>query len=115
MMNFSSYESCMYLKFDGELIFIDPDGEEFLVKGLYTIQQYSGFSDKNNVDIFEGDIVKVWDEFISTHIITQVYWIGGSIMIHDSEYTDRCNFRGYPVDCEVIGNIFETPGLLVKH
>lgn len=72
-----------------------------------TICRYTGLTDKNDKKIWENDIVKddvvlgsvVWDEHYAQFMIDDV---------HDGhqEYTDCWN------EVEVIGNIFDNPGLL---
>jgi uncharacterized phage protein (TIGR01671 family) len=71
------------------------------------IQQYTEFNDKNDKEIFDGDILKLTfsrsDPFTGVNELTdKVYWNG-----------DGWRFRGeslyeFAAHCEVIGNIFES-------
>lgn len=89
-----------------------------------TVGQYTGLTDKNNVKIFEGDIVKgtaysatrigviVWIDEISSFGVRYVNapnptaWENSSIL--------RCVSRGKTDEfaAEVIGNIYDNPELL---
>ncbi len=79
--------------------------------------QYTGLKDKNNKEVYEGDIVCANDEkcIISWHL-------GGWILnkVNKSDYvrlfisylTKRENKQYYSDDIEIIGNIYENKELL---
>jgi uncharacterized phage protein (TIGR01671 family) len=94
----------------------------------YTIQWYTGLTDKNNKEIYEGDIVKEhrFDDWTDK----EGYEYRGVVRhkIYDTcdekrkfsgfitfpNELENKNYSGNPIhsDCEVIGNIFENIKLL---
>lgn len=78
-----------------------------------TIGQYTGCCDKNDKRVFEGDILKITDEFENSVIWSvdckntafSINQKGVNYSTYLGEYdTGRC-------DIEIIGNIYDTPEL----
>jgi len=123
---------------DGELILLIVTGDPLTTKlvrvnpEIYQVQQFTGLLDKNNKEIYGGDVVKFspWKAEVSNqqdYLITspkQVRWsleVGGDYPFSGFTFInlDPADLEvGYMVDCmntqfcEVIGNIFENPDLL---
>ena len=82
-----------------------------------TVGDYTGVVDKHNTRVFEGDIIRV-DKHLKPlfgHSIGVVRYISGSFCLASSD-----SLFGFPQLCwsdeilrgEVIGNIYDNPGLL---
>jgi uncharacterized phage protein (TIGR01671 family) len=99
-------DPCVYLNnvfskdFNGRLIF----------------QQYTGLTDKNKKEIYEGDILDFTARYKQTGPVEVIYYGAsfGCVVTDDGglkEFWDLCHIvqQHYP---EIIGNIFENPELL---
>ena len=74
----------------------------------YELMQYTGIKDKNNKEIYEGDIVEFYS-IIEDEIITE------KVEYHFGIYRAGDYFVGKIYNkCEVIGNIYENKDLLVE-
>ena len=81
----------------------------------FPIMQYTGLKDKNDVEIYESDIIKaIWSKDCDEYIANEE-WIGdiffnyGSFDINGEWCVSLNCFNG---TLEVIGNIYENPELL---
>ncbi|KKN60901.1 hypothetical protein LCGC14_0527720 [marine sediment metagenome] len=86
-------------------------------ESFYDIQQYTGLKDKNGVEIYEGDILRKWNqkfpfepvEYYAENSIVEYHEVSGQYAAGtwklEQDNIDRFNW-------EVIGNIYENGELL---
>jgi uncharacterized phage protein (TIGR01671 family) len=88
----------------------------------YILMQYTGLKDKNNVEIYEGDVVRLFD---GDEDLTCVEFRDGAFKVEHvgvRNIMERVNgptgaWVNLSVDqryCEVVGNIYKNPELLTK-
>lgn len=103
---------------DGRIWVTADDGKNGieLIDDEAHLMQYTGLKDKNGLEIYEGDIVKMHivvlspDDKVGRVEYTPEY--GYSLLMHGrrARQNDWANDEG--ANYEVIGNIFENPELL---
>lgn len=107
------------LEIDKERHCLEIDKETFAhgdevwlnIDEIVAVERYTGLKDKNDKEIYEGDILSEHNGDITGEIIQQasgtwlIRWIGGS-------ETDTTVLFEEHYLCDVIGNIHENPELL---
>ena len=108
--------------------------DRYLDDGKYPIQQYTGLTDKNNIEVYDGDIVKInrcytrpfvnekqqiGYKFIEGEVeVGKVLWGWNTqkylVSYEHIRYDDIEDFDKPSHRVEVIGNIFEHDHLLEK-
>ena len=89
-----------------------PNSYDYYRVCVETVGEFTGFTDKNAVEIYEGDIVKV-DIFTKNYCIVfgeSKKW--GASFQYKSDYSIYYLTENFAKDCVVVGNIYENPELL---
>jgi uncharacterized phage protein (TIGR01671 family) len=91
-------------------------------EGRFILQQFTGYSDKNGREVFEGDILKykIYEGNMDSR--DDFYGGIGEVKFENGTYFPRAyllvcedSWYNYEVfDLEVVGNVMENPGLLDK-
>ena len=103
---------------------IDPvyDTPQKMIDTAYDVEdkshlmQFTGLKDKNGKEIYEGDILRQWDDLF---VITEMEYGSFGITVHkelkNGGTVEDCHYvisALVPDSCEIIGNIYENPYLL---
>ena len=97
-----------------------PDSQDNYIVDLKTVGQFTGLTDKNAVEIYEGDILSDWNEVdgnqVQSHL--QVFWCNdtGAWKLDNSFNQDKSSgdLLSEELLCfsyEITGNIYENPEL----
>ena len=93
------------------IIWIEKRKEWLHFDDYECIMQSTGLKDRNSVEIFEGDIVKMSKDVYSEPIYYEVVrHCGGAYRIESKQH--GCELWLRHTDCEVVGNVYESPELL---
>ncbi len=90
---------------------VDPNHED------YVIQQFTSLLDKNNKEIYEGDIIKykIWQNEYEIQEFQKIRYVEfKNGCFYPREHKEECEDGWYSYgtkELEVIGNIFENPEL----
>lgn len=82
-------------------------GETFIIEDKLKVMQYTGLKDKNNVEIYEGDILN-WDDDNCIKQNQEVKFEYGSFFMYPSVEL----LGNYYEQCTIIGNIYKNKDLL---
>lgn len=92
------------------IIYTHPDkiGNMIIAVDPKTISQFTGLTDKNGTEIYEGDIILCKEKYIYT-----VEWICVGFNMRGKSYGGVTSLKSFlRIEKEVIGNIHDNPDLL---
>jgi len=79
------------------------------------LMQYTGLKDKNGKEIYEGDILALKTHYNDVVFGFVVFNYGAFCLSSRETYYDDELISNLGVEFEVIGNVFENPGLLEEN
>lgn len=82
-------------------------------KSPYILMQYTGLKDKNGVEIYEGDLLRLYDNTKGNfEVVFRNSYIGGWVLTERSNQEWLSLGARSSQNIEIIGNIHENPELL---
>lgn len=92
----------------------------------FVVMQSTGLKDKHGKEIFEGDLVKVYNEVVREVVFKNAFWqmeerdmiaanvLGGFGTPQEETEAHKPLYRYSEKNIEIIGNIYQNPDLLKK-
>lgn len=110
--DFVSFEGNLYTQ--ATRTYDTPNKEiEPMKKAQYELMQFTGLTDRNGKEIYEGDVVK-YRMFDYPFQYKNGGYKNYEVRFSDGswEIEEDLSLRQYCKECEVVGNIYENPELL---
>ena len=101
----------------GKMYVVSPKSGRVVSQGEYVLMQSVGLRDRNGKEIYEGDILK---DFLNSRPHCVVKWGAGPWLGACGCCNPESDVAGFYVlgmtfeDCEILGNIYENPELVIK-
>lgn len=101
---FTNGSSCFSMVYDYER-WVDED--------KFNVMQFTGLTDKNGTEIYEGDLIEVVRNKNCALLVEFINdYVGGWILSHPSSNGHISLGARNSLEIEVVGNIYENPELL---
>jgi len=100
---------------DGQLAVADNKyrGSNYTISAHSNLMQFTGLTDKNGKEIYEGDIVLAFNQKPFVEAIKKKCVFKNASFVFEQHHLDSATRTLASSDCEVIGNIYENPTLLI--
>lgn len=84
-----------------------------LVNPSALLMQYTGFKEREEKEIWESDIARIWDSSTSNYEYHPIVFQNGSFYLTSPLFSTLEDAIKYSLDFEIVGNIYENPELLI--